>query len=36
LTHAELAGFDIGPARVSDDDDDEEEANDDKEMEDDE
>jgi hypothetical protein len=36
LTHAELAGFGIGPARVSDDDDDEEEANDDKEMEDDE
>jgi hypothetical protein len=36
LTHAELAGFGIGPACVSDDDDDEEEANDDKETEDDE
>jgi hypothetical protein len=34
LTPAELAAFDIGPARVSSDDDDEAQANDDKETED--
>jgi hypothetical protein len=36
LTFAELAAFDIGPARVSSDDDDEAQADDDEEMEDDE